>query len=114
MVYYGCCEPLDKKIDILEQIPHLRKISITPWADINNAAEVIGNRYVIANKPNPASVSGRLDEEALRKEISRILSACKRNGCSFDMVLKDISSVGYDVQNLIRWEQIVMEMVRNY
>lgn len=114
LVYYGCCEPLDKKIDILEQIPHLRKISITPWADINNAAEVIGNRYVIANKPNPASVSGRLDEEALRKEISRILSACKRNGCSFDMVLKDISSVGYDVQNLIRWEQIVMEMVRNY
>ena len=114
LVYYGCCEPLDKKIDILEQIPHLRKISITPWADIDNAAEVIGNRYVIANKPNPASVSGRLDEDALRKEISRILSACKRNGCSFDMVLKDISSVGYDVQNLIRWEQIVMEMVRNY
>ena len=114
LVYYGCCEPLDKKIDILEQIPHLRKISITPWADIDNAAEVIGNRYVIANKPNPASVSGHLDEDALRKEISCILSACKRNGCSFDMVLKDISSVGYDVQNLIRWDQRVMDMVRNY
>ena len=50
---YGCCEPLDKKIDIVEQLPHLRKISITPWADIDNAAEVIGKRYVIANKPIP-------------------------------------------------------------
>ena len=114
LVYYGCCEPLDKKIDLIEKLLHLRKISITPWADIDNAAEVIGNRYVIANKPNPASVAGKLDEDALRAEISRILAACKRNGCSFDMVLKDISSAGYDVNNLIRWEQIVMEMVRNY
>lgn len=114
LVYYGCCEPLDKKIDLIEKLPHLRKISITPWADIDNAAEVIGNRYVIANKPNPASVAGKLDEDALRAEIGRILDACKRNGCSFDMVLKDISSAGYDVNNLIRWEQIVMEMVRNY
>ena len=114
LVYYGCCEPLDKKIDIVEKLPHLRKISITPWADIDNAAEVIGNRYVIANKPNPSSVAGKLDEDALRAEIGRILDACKRNGCSFDMVLKDISSAGYDVNNLIRWEQIVMEMVRNY
>lgn len=114
LVYYGCCEPLDKKIDLIEKLPHLRKISITPWADIDNAAEIIGNRYVIANKPNPASVAGKLDEDALRAEISRILAACKRNGCSFDMVLKDISSAGYNVNNLIRWEQIVMEMVRNY
>ena len=114
LVYYGCCEPLDKKIDIVEKLPHLRKISITPWADIDNAAEVIGNRYVIANKPNPSSVAGKLDEDALRAEIGRILNACKHNGCSFDMVLKDISSAGYDVNNLIRWEQIVMEMVRNY
>lgn len=114
LVYYGCCEPLDKKIDLIEKLPHLRKISITPWADIDNAAEVIGNRYVIANKPNPASVAGKLDEDALRAEIGRILDACNRNGCSFDMVLKDISSAGYNVNNLIRWEQIVMEMVRNY
>lgn len=114
LVYYGCCEPLDKKIDLIERLPHLRKISITPWADIDNAAAIIGNRYVIANKPNPSAVSGKLDEDALRKEIGRILAACKRNGCNFDMVLKDISSAGYDVNNLIRWEQIVMEMVRNY
>lgn len=114
LVYYGCCEPLDKKIDIVEKIPHLRKISITPWADVDNAAEVIGSRYVIANKPNPASVAGHLDEEALRREIGRTLSACRRNGCSFDIVLKDISSAGGDVNNLIRWEKIVMEMVNEW
>lgn len=115
LVYYGCCEPLDKKVDIVEKIPHLRKISITPWADVDNAAEVIGKRYVIANKPNPALVAtATLDEDAVRQTIKRTLDACKRNGCSVDIVLKDISTVSHNVQNLIRFEQIAMELVRGY
>ena len=82
----------------------------------------IGERIKVAREFGDISENSEYDDakneqgmmEARIAEISRILSACKRNGCSFDMVLKDISSVGYDVQNLIRWEQIVMEMVRNY
>ncbi|MDD6032662.1 MAG: hypothetical protein PUC47_04120, partial [Oscillospiraceae bacterium] len=59
-------------------------------------------------------VATHLDEDALRKEIGRTLSAVKRNGCSCDIVLKDISSAGHDLNNLIRWEQIVMEMVQDF
>lgn len=114
LVYYGCCEPLDKKIDIVSKLPHLRKISITPWADIDIAAEAIGSRYVIANKPNPSAVAVKLDEDGLRKEIGRTLAAVKRNGCSCDIVLKDISSAGRDLNNLVRWENIVMSMVQNF
>jgi len=115
LVYYGCCEPLDRKIDIVEKIPNLRKISITPWADVDNAAEKIGKKYVLSSKPNPSSVSvANLDEVALRAELKKILDACKRNGCACDLVLKDISSVGHNPQNLFKWEQIAMEMVRNY
>lgn len=114
LVYYGCCEPLDKKIDVVEKLPHLRKISITPWADIDNASEIIGKKYVIANKPNPASVAvPHLDEDGLRKEIGRTLNAVYRNSCSCDIVLKDISSCAGNVQNLIRWEQITMDMVKH-
>ncbi len=114
MTYYGCCEPLDRKMDIVEKLPHLRKISVTPWADVDVAAEAIGKKYVLANKPNPAAVAATLDEEALRREISRTLDSCRRNGCSCDIVLKDISSVGYKLENLVRWEQMVMEMVNRY
>ena len=112
--YYGCCEPLDTKMDIVEKIPNLRKVSITPWANVDVAAEAIGKKYVLANKPNPAAVTVPLDEDALRKEIGRTLAAVKRNGCSCDIVLKDISSAGHDVNNMIRWEQIVMEMVKDF
>ena len=112
LVYYGCCEPLDKKMDIVEKIPHLRKVSITPWADVNIAAEAIGKKYVLASKPNPASVAvDKLNHEALRREITSILDACSRNGCSCDIVLKDISTCCGRPQNIFEWEKIVMELV---
>ena len=114
LVYYGCCEPLDKKMDIVRTIPNLRKVSVTPWADVNVAAEAIGRNYVLSSKPNPASVAvDRLDRDQLRKEIKSILDACQRNGCSCDIVLKDISTCNGRPQNIFEWEQVVMEMVKN-
>lgn len=112
LAYYGCCEPLDRKMDIVSKIKNLRKVSITPWADVDVAAEAIGKQYVLSSKPNPAAVSLRLDEDALRKEIGHILEAGKRNNCSMELVLKDISASGHDVNNMVRWEKIVMEMVK--
>ena len=115
LVYYGCCEPLDRKIDIVEKIPNLRKISITPWADINRAAEAINKNYVLSSKPNPAFVAvPMLDKENLKKEIKSILDACKRNHCACDIVLKDISTCGNRPENIFEWEKIVMDMVKNY
>lgn len=113
LVYYGCCEPLDRKIDILRQIPNLRKISITPWADVNIAAEAIGKDYVLSAKPNPANLAyDELNEKVIRNEIGEILAAAEKNGCACEIVLKDISTVKKNPQNLIRWEQIVTSMIR--
>ncbi len=114
LVYYGCCEPLDKKIDIVKKIPRLRKISVTPWADVNVAAEAIGGDYVVALKPNPANVGAAFDREVIRKEVKRLLDACARNNCAFELALKDISSVAHNPAHLELWEQTVMELVRAY
>ena len=114
LVYYGCCEPLDKKMDIVQTIPNLRKVSVTPWADVNVAAETIGRKYVLSSKPNPASVAAdRLDHKQLRQEIKTILDACQRNGCSCDLVLKDISTCNGRPQNIFEWEHVVMKMVKS-
>ncbi len=115
LVYYGCCEPLHNMIDILEKIPRLRKISITPWADVDAAADAIGGRYVLASKPNPAfALDAANNIEPARRELERILNAVKRNGCSCDIVLKDISSIGGSLQNLMAWEQMAMSLVENW
>lgn len=114
LVYYGCCEPLDRKMDIVQRIPNLRKIGVTPWADPDVAAEAIGTKYVFSGKPNPAVVAvPHLNEDELRKELGRIFAAVKRNHCACDITLKDISSAGYNLQNLMRWEQIAMEMAKS-
>ena len=44
LMYYGCCEPLDRKIDLLRRIPNLRKISVSPWCNTRRAIEQIGDR----------------------------------------------------------------------
>jgi len=110
-VYYGCCEPLDNKIDIVRKIPNVTKISITPWANVDAAADKIGGDFVMAWKPNPAMVATpTLNEDALRKEVSQALAAARRNHTPIEVTLKDISSVHYNVENIVRWHKIVMEM----
>ncbi|MCI5649612.1 MAG: hypothetical protein MR332_09290 [Fusicatenibacter sp.] len=114
MVYYGCCEPLDQKIDILRQIPNLRKISITPWADIRVAAEAIGKDYVISAKPNPANLLyAASDPDVIRKELRSLLHACRENQTPCELLLKDISTVKYNLQNLVVWNQIAREEIES-
>lgn len=113
LVYYGCCEPLHNMIDILKQIPNLRKISITPWADVDVAADTIGKDYVLSSKPNPAYLLNATSNEGLiRSELKKIITAVKRNHCACDIVLKDISSISGNIENIIKWERIAMEYVQ--
>ncbi len=111
LVYYGCCEPLDRKIDIVRKIPRLRKVSVTPWADIRVAAEAIGKDFVVSAKPNPAHVGAAFDPAAIKSELKGIIRACRDAGCSFEIVLKDISSISRNPDNLRTWEQIAMDLV---
>ncbi len=41
---YGCCEPLHLKLDYLRKIPRLRRISMSPWVDLDIAAANIGDK----------------------------------------------------------------------
>ncbi len=113
LVYYGCCEALDKKIDILKQIKNLRKISISPWSDVEIAAEAIEKSYVMSAKPNPSAVAtNSLDVNATTAELKRIIDAATKNDCPTELLLKDISTVGFNPKNLFEWEKLAMSMVR--
>ncbi|MCL1792771.1 MAG: hypothetical protein FWG34_02770 [Oscillospiraceae bacterium] len=114
LVYYGCCERLDNKIHLLKKMKNLRKISITPWSDVNVAAELIGKDYEMSVKMNPANVGASFGEAAIRNEYREIANAAKKNGCAFDIVLKDISTIEKNPQNLITWAKILMEEVCSY
>ena len=116
LLYYGCCEPLDAKIDILrKRFGNLRKISITPWADPERAARNIGKDYVLAAKPNPAFVSSPTFNPApVEAEMTRYLEACRRYGTTCEFVLKDISTIANNPRNLSQWAQTVERVVDRY
>jgi hypothetical protein len=114
LVYYGCCEALDRKIPKLKTIPNLRKIGVSPWANPEVCAEQIRGDYVYANKPNPAHVAGSFKAEAVRAETKRVIETCMKNGCSYEFVLKDISTVTYKPGNLIEWVKTVEGVIDEY
>lgn len=116
LLYYGCCEPLDAKIDILrKRFRNLRKISITPWADPERAARNIGRDYVLAAKPNPAFVSSPTFSPApVEAEMTRYLEACRRYGTPCEFVLKDISTIAGNPQNLTQWAETANRVIGRY
>ena len=111
LLYYGCCEPLHHKIHIVRKLSNVRKISISPWADIDIAADNIGRDYVFSSKINPAFIAVDFDEGAIRKQVEHVLEATRRNGTPAELILKDVSTVQYDISRLERWHDLVMSII---
>ena len=115
LVYYGCCEPLHTKIEMLKRnYPNLRKLGVSPWANEESCAEQIGGGFVYARKPNPSIVAMATDAEAVREETKKTIEICLKYGCPYEFVLKDISTVSYKPENLIIWEKTVHEVIDSY
>ena len=113
LTYYGCCEPLHNKIDILRRIPNLRKISMSPWADAGKAAEQIGSEFVFSHKPSPAVLAeDSWRPQQARDNLKRVLDATR--GCPVEVIMKDISTVRSDPRRLWEWEAIATELVQEY
>jgi hypothetical protein len=111
--YYGCCEPLDFKLDILHKVPNLRKISMSPRADMERAAKEVGRDYVISRKPNPAILAETTwRPEQARKELREALEIAR--GLQVEVIMKDISTVNYEPQRLWEWERIATEEAASY
>jgi hypothetical protein len=72
---YGCCEPLDRRWSSVSQIPRLRRVSISPWADVPAMAERLGRDYIFSLKPHPVALAAAtLDEDAVRADLRQKLS----------------------------------------
>ena len=113
LMYYGCCESLSNKIHILEKIPNLRKISISPWANVKEAAEQINGRYVISLKPSPGILAGNnWDPKEAGNYLEEKLKASGKN--NVEIIMKDISTVGYHPERLWEWTKIALDTAEKF
>ena len=108
-VYYGCCEPVDDRFDmLLEAIPNLRAVSISGWADFEFMAEKLGEKIVYSRKPTPAYMSGtNPDWDLMREDMRKTYEATKRNNCNTELLIRDLYTVGGDQKRLREWTDMV-------
>ncbi|MDA0337608.1 MAG: hypothetical protein O2782_20785, partial [bacterium] len=109
--YYGCCEPLHHKVHLIRALQHVRKISMSPFVDVEAGAEALGSDYVFSRKPSPALLAvEQWDGGAVRDDLQQTMDACERHGCPLELILKDISTVRYEPRRLWEWNQIAREL----
>jgi hypothetical protein len=114
LVYYGCCDPLDRKMNEVRQIPNVRKVSMSPWVDEERGAAEIGRDFVYSRKPSPAMVAtDRFEADYVRADLTATRRSCEKHGCPLEFILKDISTVRYEPQRLFEWARIAMEVVHS-
>ena len=109
---FGCCEPVTDRMEYVKKIPNLRRVSISPWADLKIAAEQLQDKYIFSWKPNPAMMVGNFDPDRIRKNIREALEIA--DGCVFEMILKDTHTVENDHSRLSSWVQIANEETSKY
>jgi len=113
LLAYGCCEDLTEKIGMLRKIPNLRRIAVTPWADVRTCAERISTDYVISWRPNPAQmICNGIEPDQIRRIITDGMDACR--GTHVDITLKDITTVRNRPEDLARWVQLVRDVSDEY
>lgn len=107
---YGCCDDLTKKMPYVFRIPHLRRISVSPWADVEKCAELIGDRYIYSWKPNPSYLANdHFDEPFIKEYIRRTLEAAQ--GCVLEIILKDTHTCRNQPERFSAWAGLVRGLV---
>jgi hypothetical protein len=107
---YGCCEDLTRKIDVLRQIPNLRRIAVSPMANVAKCAAQIGQDYVLSYRPSPTEMVGYgFDPLKVRDSLTRDLEAC--GDCHVDITLKDVETVQGDPDRVRRWVDVMREVI---
>lgn len=108
---YGCCEDLTRKLDLVKTIPNIRRISISPFANVDSCAEQLKGDYIFSWKPHPSHLVGDFDEDHIRGYIRHTIEVALANDCVLEMILKDTHTCEHQPQRFDRWTQIAREEV---
>ncbi|HOF87312.1 MAG TPA: hypothetical protein PLZ36_04275 [Armatimonadota bacterium] len=106
---YGCCEDLTKKLDDVLTIPHIRRISISPWADVDACAERLRGDVIFSWKPHPSHLVNDFDPDFVRGYLRHTIEVCQAHGCVLEMILKDTHTCEFHPERFDQWTQIARE-----
>ena len=105
---YGCCEPLHLRWHVVKQHHNLRRVSCSPWADVERMADLLADDYILSLKPNPATIATRtIDLDSVRRDLRETLEMTR--GCVVEVIMKDNHTIGGRPENVVEWCRIAKE-----
>jgi hypothetical protein len=109
--YYGCCEPVHTRWKVLETMPRLKRVSVSPWCNQSILAESCRAKGIVfCRKPHPALISTQsFDEAAIREDLRTTLAAAK--SCTLEIVMKDVHTLDRQPARLPRWVALAREEI---
>ena len=109
LVSYGCCESLVGKVEILKRkVPNLRRVTVSPWSDIEYSAEHCDKAVIMQIRPMPSDVLIHFGEEEMRRDIAGKME--RAGDALYDFCLQDIQSVFGRPETLQMWTAAAKEV----
>lgn len=106
---YGCCDGLHHKLGDVCALPGMRRISMSPFCNVDKAAPLVEDKFIFSWKPQPSHLVGRFDETLVREYIQHTLDVCR--GGVLEIILKDTHTCEHHPERFDRWTQIAREQV---
>jgi len=117
LVSYGCCEAVHGIWDsCLSTIPHLRKVSVSPWCDEAFMGERLRGTNVTYLRKPPATLLGmptrELDEKAVTDCFRKTAQAS--TGCKVELIQRDVYTIGPDPAKVKRYVQLARQAMEGW
>ena len=92
-----------------ETIPNLRRVSVSPWANVDKCAERLDGDYTFSWKPHLAHLVGDFDPERVRGYIQHTLDVT--GNCVIEMILKDTHTCEHHPERFGEWTRIARQAI---
>lgn len=107
---YGCCEAYGPRWKYVKQLPNLRRVSVSPWADWSTVPRLLGKDYIASVKLKPTALAAaHMNEDVVRADCRRAAEQTKGGICEF--IMKDNHTLGNQPRNAVRWVEIMREEI---
>jgi hypothetical protein len=103
---------LSKKLNDVFTIPHLRRISISPFAAVDACAPRLKDDYIFSWKPHPGHLVGEFDEPLIRSYLSHALEIAREHDNVMEIILKDTHTCQHRTERFDRWTQICRQEIQ--
>jgi hypothetical protein len=93
---------------VVKKHHQLRRVSCSPWADIEKMSTYLEDQFILSLKPLPTPLSfPKLDGKAVRQEIRKLLEMTRDN--IVELIMKDNHTIGNRPENVVEWCRIAKE-----